>query len=81
MAPVSSPAADLLREELAQRWHGLLAPGDIAPPRLHVSLQKSARTAPPPPVPGGGPWQSPGLLLWQYGKALWTPLVAFAFRR
>ena len=32
MAPLHSPDADLLREELAGRWHGLLAPGDI----IHV---------------------------------------------
>ncbi len=81
MAPVSSPNADFLREELAQRWHGLLAPGDIAPPRLHLSLKRGSRREQPPPALMQGPWRSPGLLLWQYGKARWTPLVAFAFRR
>jgi hypothetical protein len=81
MAPVSSPDADCLREDLAQRWHGLLAPGDIAPPRLHLSLKRGSRSEPPPPALAEGPWRSPGLLLWQYGKARWTPLVAFAFRR
>lgn len=81
MAPVSSPPADFLREELAERWHGLLAPGDIAAPRLHISLARGSRAAPSPAALPEGPWRSPALLLWQYGKALWTPLVAFAFRR
>lgn len=81
MAPLHSPDADLLREELAGRWHGLLAPGDIAPPRLHLSLGRGGRTEPPPPPPAEGPHISPALLLWQYGKTVWTPLVTFAFRR
>ena len=81
MAPLYSPDADLLREELAGRWHGLLAPGDIAPPRLHLSLGRGGRTEPPPPAPAEGPHISPALLLWQYGKTVWTPLVTFAFRR
>jgi hypothetical protein len=78
VAPVRSPALDSLREELAGRWHGLLSPGDFAAPRLHVSLGRRRET--PPPLPPG-PWRAPGLLLWQYGEACWTPLAAFGFRR
>lgn len=81
MAPVFSPEADVLREELAERWHGMLAPGDIAPPRLHISLERGPRKGQSPSPLPEGPWRSPGFLLWQYGKANWTPLVAFAFRR
>lgn len=81
MAPLSSPEADILREDLAGRWHGLLSPGDIAAPRLHLSLSRGPRTEPAPPALPQGPFFSPALLLWQYGKAVWTPLVAFAFRR
>lgn len=77
VAPAQVPALDELREVLAMRWHGLLAPGDKAPPRLHISLTRA--TAPPEPLPSG-PWRLPGLLLWQYGEACWTPLVALAFR-
>lgn len=81
MVPVSSPEADFLRAELADRWHGLLAPGDLAPPRLHLSLKRGSRSEPPPPLLAEGPHVSPALLLWQYGKTVWTPLVTFAFRR
>lgn len=77
LAPVAAPELDVLREAFARRWHGLLAPGDIAPPRLHISLSDAAPSAPFPP----GPWRLPGLLLWQYGEACWTPLVALRFRR
>jgi len=38
MLPVQSLALDHLRADLAARWHGLLAPGDIAPPALHITL-------------------------------------------
>ena len=34
----------------------------------------------PPPLPPG-PWRAPGLLLWQYAEAGWTPLVAFGLHR
>lgn len=89
VARVRSPALDDLRAELAHRWHGLLAPGDLAPPRLHLSLGPG--TQPPLPLPPG-PWRVPGLLLWQHSRpssapagerdgAFWTPLVACAFRR
>lgn len=81
MAPLSSPASDFLRADLAERWHGLLAPGDIASPRLHLSLLRGGRSEAPPPALPQGPHISPALLLWQYGKAVWSPLVAFAFRR
>jgi hypothetical protein len=84
VAPVQAPAQDRLRAELAARWHGLLAPGDLAPPRLHISLAEG-RAAPPPLPPG--PWRARGLLLWRHGHggterdgAFWTPLVAVAFR-
>lgn len=81
MAPVLSPQTDDLRADFAERWHGLLAPGDIADPRLHLSLARGRRSdSVPPPLPAG-PHIAPALLLWQYGKAAWTPLVAFAFRR
>ncbi len=78
MAPARCPVLDDLRERLAERWHGLLSPGDIASPRLHISLS----TGPDRPLPlPPGPWRLPGLLLWQYGEACWTPLVALAFHR
>lgn len=78
VAPAASPALDRLREGLAQRWHGLLVPGDAAPPRFHISLGKGA--VPPPSLPEG-PWRLSVLLLWQYGETCWTPLVACRFRR
>lgn len=81
MAPVLSPETCDLREALAEHWHGMLAPGDIAAPRLHLTLSRRPRTERPPPALPAGPHSSPALLLWQYGKAAWTPLVAFAFRR
>lgn len=76
--PVKSPDLAAIRAEFAERWHGLLAPGDIAPPLLHISLCKGADA--PPPL-AETPWRVPGLLLWQYGKACWTPLVACRFHR
>ena len=63
VAPVDVPDLDALREELAQRWHGLLVPGDHAPPRLHISLGKGSGA--PPALPEG-PWRARGLLLWQH---------------
>ncbi|MGL6043274.1 MAG: hypothetical protein ACRC1J_05070, partial [Sandaracinobacteroides sp.] len=77
-SPASSPGLDTLREQLAGRWHGLLAPGDLSRPRLHISLGKGREQ--PPNLPAAA-WRVPGLLLWQYGKACWTPLVACRFRR
>lgn len=84
-APVASPALDALRFDLARRWQGLLAPGDLAPPLLHITLargrrQPDAGSAALPP----GPWRTQGLLLWApggYGEAFWRPLVACCFRR
>jgi hypothetical protein len=76
-SPVDSPELDDARAELAERWHGLLAPGDIAPPRLHISLGKSAD---PPPALAAATFRVPGLLLWQYGEACWSALVACRFR-
>jgi hypothetical protein len=91
---VTAPALDALRAELAEQLHGLLAPGDHAPPLLHISLS-SGRDAPSPL--GEGPWKARGLLLWRHegaemaadragsgmaperGGAFWTPLVAVAF--
>ncbi|WP_199556176.1 2'-5' RNA ligase family protein [Sandaracinobacteroides hominis] len=78
LAPIEAPALDELRERLAECWQGLLAPGDKAPARLHISL---GRRADPPPALAEGPWRLPGLLFWQYGEACWTPLVALNFRR
>jgi hypothetical protein len=88
VARARCPELDRLRAELADRWHGLLAPGDLAPPRLHISL--GAGRQPPPPLPIG-PWRARGLLLWahagpaagqgnEHDGAFWTPLVACAFR-
>lgn len=95
VAPVRSPALDALRAELADRWHGLLTPPDLAIARLHISLAKG-RQAPPALPPG--PWQARGLLLWRHdatvasaaerefpvstaerGGPFWTPLVAVGF--
>jgi hypothetical protein len=93
VAPVRSPALDDIRAELAECWHGLLAPGDFAPPRFHISLNKG-RYAPSSLSPG--PWRATGLLLWQHDRpqqakaeragderdgAFWTPLVGCAFHR
>lgn len=36
---LSSPAMLALREELADRFHGLLTPQDEHPPQLHVTVQ------------------------------------------
>jgi 2'-5' RNA ligase len=36
---ISSPEMLALREELAERFHGLLTPADEHPPRLHVTIQ------------------------------------------
>ncbi|TPE59242.1 hypothetical protein FJQ54_14385 [Sandaracinobacter neustonicus] len=69
---------DALRDELAARWHGLLAAPDMGRPRLHISLCGGPDS--PPPLPEG-PWRACGLLLWQYDKACWRPLVACRFRR
>lgn len=63
VARVRSDCLDALRADLADRWHGLLSPGDLAPPRLHLSL--GFGTQPPLPLPEG-PWRAPGLLLWQH---------------
>ena len=86
--PVETPALDRLRDDLAGRWHGLLAPGDIAPPALHITLAGARapkpRPADPTPAFAPGPWRCPGLLLWRvggYGEACWRPLVAWRFRQ
>jgi hypothetical protein len=63
VARLRSAGLDSLRADLADRWHGLLSPGDLAPPRLHLSLGPG--TQPPPPLLEG-PWRAPGLLLWQH---------------
>ena len=79
VAPLASPVLDQLRADLADSLHGLLAPGDLAPPRLHISLSEG-RNAPPPLPPG--PWRARGLLLWRHaerGGPFWSPLVALAF--
>ncbi len=88
MLPVQCPALERLRSALADQWHGLLSPGDLAPPRLHITLagHRAPKTAVPdinPSMPTG-PWRCPGLLLWRvggYGEACWTPLVAWRFHR
>ncbi len=85
MLPVRSPGLLAVRESLADRWHGLLAPGDGATPVLHITLA-GVRARPrlsSPPLPMA-PWRAAGLLLWQaggYGEACWRPLVALRFRR
>jgi hypothetical protein len=66
MAPVTEPGLDALRAELADQLHGLIAPGDHAPPHLHISLS-SGKPAPPPL--GEGPWKARGLLLWRHEGA------------
>ncbi len=70
VAPVQAPDLDELRAALAHDWHGLLAPGDRAPPRLHISLGTSSTA--PPPLPEG-PWAARGLLLWRYTPASGPP--------
>jgi hypothetical protein len=88
-ARVMSPALEALRDELARRWHGLLLPGDAAPPRLHISLAGRHAAGAPLPLPlPAGPHRAGGLLLWALhgagsgrGEAFWSPLVAVAFRR
>lgn len=82
VAPVEGSGLDALRTELAERWHGLLAPGDHGAARLHISLS-TGRSA-PPALPEG-PWRARGLLVWAHqpderGGPFWTPLVALAFR-
>jgi hypothetical protein len=72
VAPVESPALDELRAALAHDWHGLLAPGDLAPPRLHISL--GTGSAAPPLLPEG-PWAARGLLLWRHGSPLPGPIA------
>jgi hypothetical protein len=83
VAPINAPALDQLRADLADSLHGLLAPGDLAPPRLHISLSEGRNA--PPALPTG-PWPARGLLLWRHaasraerGGPCWTPLVALAF--
>jgi hypothetical protein len=73
VARMRSAGLDALRADLADRWHGLLSPGDLAPPRLHLSLGPG--TQPPPPLPGG-PWRAPGLLLWQHSGPIGGPAGA-----
>jgi len=90
MARARSPRLDELRAALAGRWHGLLAPGDIAPPPLHVTLAGRASAQRPelPPAPLlSGPHRVPALLLWAHrgggerDEPVWTPLVAIPFRQ
>ena len=83
VAPVSGEGPLRLRDQLADRWHGLLASPDMGRPRLHLSLSRGAEA--PPPLPGG-PWTAQALLLWRHpghqcDGACWTPLVACRFRR
>jgi hypothetical protein len=87
MARVRSDALDALRAALAERWHGLLAPGDVAPPLLHVTLGRGRPEGAPLPALPAGPHRVPALLLWAHGgegqrdEPRWTPLVAIPFRR
>lgn len=91
LARARSPRLDDLRAELADRWHGLLAPGDRVPPRLHVTLGRAGGSGagggvPTPALPPG-PHRVGALLMWAHrGDALrdepvWTALVAVPFRR
>jgi hypothetical protein len=83
--PVESPGLDDLRADLADRWHGLLAPGDLVSPLLHITIAgpRATATGAIAPLPGGQ-LRCPGLLLWLpggYGEACWRPLVACRFPR
>ncbi|WP_374386867.1 2'-5' RNA ligase family protein [Sandaracinobacter sp.] len=83
MAPAMGEALAAMRDDLADRWRGLLAAPDMGRPLLHISL---SRGAPPPPALPEGPWAAQGLLLWRHpghqcDGACWSPLVACRFRR
>jgi hypothetical protein len=84
---ISSPVMTALRENLADRFRGLLAPQDQRAPRLHVTVQNKvpqkaaralqaelARTVQP------RDFRFPGLLLHRYHDGRWEFVKRWSFR-
>ncbi|MDX3908977.1 MAG: 2'-5' RNA ligase family protein [Sphingobium sp.] len=84
---VNSPALLLLRQELADAFHGMLTPQDSASPRLHVTIQNKA------PVEQARalfhelraefqprPLTISGLAAWWYRGGPWEEIRSYRFR-
>jgi hypothetical protein len=85
---IDSPALEAIREELAEAFHGLLMPQDLAPWRPHVTIQNKvapreakalrqqlAATFEPRPL------QLRALASWRYLDGPWEMLKEHPFRR
>ena len=84
---VESAELSAMRAELAEAFHGLLMPQDMAPPRLHITVQNKvpAETARALHRSLGATFRPrpliiDGLALWHYAGGPWSPLRAFRFR-
>ena len=85
---VESPALEAIREELAEAFHGLLMPQDLAPWRPHVTIQNKveprlARTLRLQLETGfePRPLQIRALASWRYLGGPWERLKVHPFRR
>jgi hypothetical protein len=84
---IESPGLMAIRNDLADHFHGLLTPQDMAPPRLHITIQNksgaevSRRLAErlravfrPRPI------AIAGLSAWRYRGGPWEPIRTIPFR-
>jgi len=84
---IDSPAMLALRDELADRFHGMLTPQDEHRPRLHVTIQNKVSIEEARALQGElAPLITPrafafrGLALYAYRGGPWEPLKRWSFR-
>ncbi|MET0241643.1 MAG: 2'-5' RNA ligase family protein [Sphingobium sp.] len=84
---IDSPALLAMREQLAERFHGLLTPQDRATPRLHITIQnKVSATEARLTLAALDQDFRPrmlaiaGLAAWYYDDGAWSLIRRFGFR-
>lgn len=84
---VVSPGLLDLRDELADAFRGMLIPQDMAPPRLHITVQNKVRAAEAKALHAmlsadfrPRPLQIAGLAAWHYRGGPWEPAFTRMFR-
>ncbi|MDT9597772.1 2'-5' RNA ligase family protein [Sphingosinicella rhizophila] len=85
---VESEALERLRAELADSFHGLLMPQDIAPWQPHITIQNKVRPGEARRLQAqlkamfqARPLQIKALASWRYRDGPWEPIRTHAFRR